>query len=114
MRTVAMAGVLILTTLCGCGNSKADIDAFSSAWKKRIDAEIPVGTDAVAVRTWFQKQGLNAQPNAEKSNDLIVWLGSIPAREWYCDKWFINVVVTVSPEGKTASYYFDNASGACL
>jgi hypothetical protein len=114
MRTAAASGILILAALYGCGNSKSDIDAFESAWRKRIEAEVPIGTDAAAVRAWFQKQGLNPQPTLKNSRDLEVWLGSISAREWFCDKWFINVVVKVSSEGKVSSYDFGNASGACL
>ena len=114
MRVRAAAAILLSATVAGCGTSRADVDALTNSWKTRITAEIPVGANAEVARQWFVRHGLDPQPKPlENSKDLVVVLGSIPAREWYCEKWVVNVVVKVSPEEKVMGYDF-RAAGVCL
>jgi hypothetical protein len=114
MRYAAAGASLAIVALLGCGSTKPDLDALEQSWRQRITAEIPVGTDVRVAREWFEKQGLNPQPKIlENSKDLVVWLGSVPAREWYCEKWVVNVVLKVSADEKVAAYDF-GAAGVCL
>lgn len=112
MRAVPIACVLLACLLCGC-SSKADIDAFEANWIKRIEADIPAGTDASVFRAWFDRQGFKAQTSTQTKGALEVWLGTVQAKEWYCDKWSIRLTAKLTPDGKTSSYDFD-AAGTCL
>jgi len=114
MRVTAATAILFSAALVGCSTSKAEVDALTNSWKTRITAEIPIGANAEAARQWFVGHGLDPQAKPlENSKDLVVILGSIPAREWYCEKWVVNVIVKVSPEEKVAGYDF-RAAGVCL
>ena len=110
-----LGGAFAVLTLIGCGGSTApDIDAATKRWQQRITKEIPVGTDLLTAKQWFETQGLQPYPrDVKRSKDLAVLLESMPAREWYCGKWLITVEVRSSPESKVAAYDFD-AVGQCL
>jgi hypothetical protein len=116
MRSV-LAIPFAAAVLLGCATTKSEVDAATDRWRQRITAEIPTGTEASAVKQWFENQGL--QPyrpvlaKATEANDMEVWLESVPAREWFCDKWMLKVLIKVSLEEKVAQYDFQ-ALGACL
>jgi hypothetical protein len=111
------AAMLALTcVLLGCATSRTDVDMALDAWRNRVATEIPVGTDVTTVVQWFERQGMQPQPNPLKpvnDRDLEVYLGSVPAREWFCGRWMLRAVVRVSPEKKVERYDFD-ALGDCL
>ena len=111
----ALSAALAAIALTGCsGTTAPDIEAVQERWKQRIVREIPVGTDLVTVKQWFEKQGLQPYPKDLKSSpDLAVLLESIPAREWFCGRWMITVDIRSSPESKVAGYDF-GAAGQCL
>jgi hypothetical protein len=120
-RTTAIAFAMV-AALCGCGlagSTKPELDALRNIWKEKIDTAIPVGTDVSKALAWFEQQGLTLQDPLEKTlvpepnKDKIVWLGSVRAREWYCDRWLVNVTLKASPEGKVVAYDFGTA-GVCL
>lgn len=106
-------GSLLVFLLSGCGNSKVDIEELQARWSKRLSTEMPVGTSATVVRQWFQDQGIKVETNSNNSSEMRVWLGSIKAREWFCEKWWVDVTVKVSPKGEVTAYEFGSI-GTCL
>lgn len=114
-----LASTLLITSivLTSCGTSDSDVAAFTRAWRERINAEIPIGTNTVSAKVWFQYKLLPIFPNGDRLNgEFLVILGAIPAREWNCEKWDLQVRVKVSPDTqdtKVVGYEFESI-GNCL
>jgi hypothetical protein len=113
----ALATVFAAFLLLGCGTTKGEVDAATERWRQRITTEIPTGIEASSAKQWFEKQGLRPySPTLAKlseANDMEVLLESVPAREWFCEKWMVRVLVKVSAEAKVVQYDF-GALGVCL
>ena len=110
---VTAASITAAALTYGCGSTKPELDALTESWKAKMSSAIPVGTDLTAARVWFQAQGLEPHSDFRNPKDMVVWLGSIRAREWFCDRWMANVTVRASVDGKVSSYEF-GTTGACL
>src|SRR5689334_4811748 len=114
---VRLAALLVVTAVSlGCSTVRTDVDAGLAPWRTRVADEIPVGTDIKTVMVWFERQGMHPERNPlarVDEHDLEVYLGSIPAREWYCGRWMLRAVIRVSSEGRVTAYDF-HAMGDCL
>jgi hypothetical protein len=113
MRGRAALALFIATMLANCGSTKSELDALTEGWKSKIATAIPIGTEEATARAWFEKQGLKPHADLKSPRDMVVWLGSVPAREWFCSQWMANVTVRTTPDGRVASYEFGSA-GQCL
>jgi len=113
MRVRAALALSVTLAVASCGSTKPELDALTEGWKAKIATAIPIGTEQAAARAWFEKQGLSPHADLKNPRDMVVWLGAVPAREWFCSKWMANVTVNTTPDGKVASYEFSSA-GQCL
>jgi outer membrane murein-binding lipoprotein Lpp len=76
MRAVA-AAVLSAVLLTAC-STKPKLDELASGWRGRVNAAVPVGTDLVKAKAWFESQGAKVPPTLAK-NEAIVWLETVRA-----------------------------------
>ena len=107
--------LLALLSLTGCGSTSAEVVELQSTWERRITAAVPIGTRLADAKLWLQAQGAKPYPGRAVSdgNDPIYALGTLRAREWYCDNWVVLVTVRTSPDGRVSRYDF-SSSGLCL
>src|SRR6202008_3653456 len=100
MRHVAL--VIGFAVLAGGCMHYPQLDAITASWKDRIDAAIVPGMDATAATAWFEKEGLKPAPQSMLGDrkGTFVLLGSVRAREWFCDEIMQIVFVETTPDGK--------------
>ena len=113
---------LISTTLCaalvatGClRTGGVDVAAKKAHWQSIIDKEIPIGSTRQAIEAWGKSRGLTFQDTAKVSDMPLTLFAEVeraPADGVVCKEWQFNVMITLSPEGRSRQQHVSGA-GTC-
>jgi len=102
---------LMALLLAGCASTANLVGERKEYWERVVAAEIPVGTDKVAIESWATSKSVHLIVGAE--DHLLRLLETVSFSDRICRGFGISLDVTLDAEGR-ATHEEIRSSGNCL